>query len=258
MNLRCLATVAAVELYLCCRVCILEQHASRVISRSHRCVHFMSLHGPLCGMVGRDAGLSRGLRSHPVGCRQEESVAKVVDDTVARFGTLNTFVRAASVHPHFQAHRISSMQPEHSSIVISECVVQPAGVVCCITARSENRGLLGFGAWPGPAGFSPCRACARMQVNNAGICFHNHVQDLFETSMEDFDKTQAVNFRGVFLGLKHASRCASICLHSGGGAKRGLPIARQLGCPRHTATVCPVGRTFSPNAMILASRAITR
>ena len=32
-------------------------------------------------------------QSAPVDGRQEESVAKVVDDTVARFGTLNTFVR---------------------------------------------------------------------------------------------------------------------------------------------------------------------
>jgi len=43
-------------------------------------------------------------------------------------------------------------------------------------------------------------------VNNAGICVHKHTQDLFDTNMDDFDKTQAVDFRGVFLGLKHASR----------------------------------------------------
>ncbi len=70
--------------------------------------------------------------------------------------------------------------------------------------RSENRVLI----------WRLARHCRHLrlepaltQVNNAGICFHNHTQDLFETSMEDFDKTQAVNFRGVFLGLKHASRC---------------------------------------------------
>ena len=31
-------------------------------------------------------------------CRQEEHVARVVDDTVARFGTLNTFVSLATYH----------------------------------------------------------------------------------------------------------------------------------------------------------------
>ena len=52
------------------------------------------------------------------------------------------------------------------------------------------------------------------QVNNAGICFHEHTQDLFETDMEVFDKTNAVNFRGVFLGMKHASRCHALTLVS--------------------------------------------
>ena len=45
------------------------------------------------------------------------------------------------------------------------------------------------------------------QVNNAGIRFDKNTQDLWETNMDEFDKVNAVNFRGVFLGMKHASRC---------------------------------------------------
>ncbi len=73
-----------------------------------------------------------------------------------------------------------------------------------------------------------------MQVNNAGICFHNHTQDLFETSMEDFDKTQAVNFRGVFLGLKHASRCVT-CLHA-------VAVEQTASCRLRTWPLCDAPR----------------
>ena len=47
-------------------------------------------------------------------------------------------------------------------------------------------------------------------VNNAGICLHKHTQPFFEVTAEDFDATNAVNFRGVFLGMKHAARCGAI------------------------------------------------
>ena len=83
-----------------------------------------------------------------------------------------------------------------------------------------------------------------VQVNNAGICVHKHTQDLFDTSMEDFDRTQAVDFRGVFLGLKHASRWApsaagSSCTLSGTDSAlprpdKPTPRARPVRDPRST------------------------
>lgn len=47
-------------------------------------------------------------------------------------------------------------------------------------------------------------------VNNAGICLHKHTQPFFEISAEDFDATNNVNYRGVFLGMKHAARCGTL------------------------------------------------
>ncbi|KGR90160.1 short-chain dehydrogenase [Ureibacillus massiliensis 4400831 = CIP 108448 = CCUG 49529] len=49
-------------------------------------------------------------------------------------------------------------------------------------------------------------------INNAGILLRNSLED---TTLDEFEKIQAVNTRGTFLGMKHA---AALMKESGGGS----------------------------------------
>lgn len=50
-------------------------------------------------------------------------------------------------------------------------------------------------------------------LNNAGVI--HPLGPIIETSVEDFDRTMAINARGVFLGIKHQ---APVMIEAGGGA----------------------------------------